>query len=106
MVWKTGKIVIELDKAGVRELLLSDGVGDEIERRGEEVAAAARQRYAALPVGSRDKDSGGATRVPVVVHRGKGRNRSRVNVVGDHPAAQPIEAAHRVLGQAIDAARD
>jgi hypothetical protein len=103
--WQTGKIRVELDVAGVRELLLSDEVGDELARRGRDVAAAADQRYAEIEVGARDAGQPGRQHITTEVHRGEGKNRSRVRVVADHPAAQRVEAAHRVLGQSMDAAR-
>lgn len=103
--WQTGKIRIELDSPGIRELLLSDEVGEELERRGDAVSAAADQSYAAYPVGARDRDGLDGQPLTTSVHRTPGSKRERVTVVADHPSARNIEVKHRVLGTAMDAAR-
>ena len=114
MVWRTGKVRIDLNGEGIRELLISDGVSSEIEGRAEKVSENANTRYAAIGVGVRDakgddpvdsSDSEESTNISTSVHMGTGKTRARARVVADHPAARAVEAKHRVLGQSMDAAR-
>jgi hypothetical protein len=111
MVWKTGKVRIDLNGEGIRELLVSDGVSREIEARAERVSGAANTRYDAIGVGQRDAGAEGVasssdpTNITTSVHMGAGKTRARARVVADHPAARAIEAKHRVLGQSMDAAK-
>jgi hypothetical protein len=108
MTWQTGEIRIELNREGIRALLLSDGVAVDIEQRADRVAEAANRRYEQIDVGARDAGQtvpDSPARVKAKVIMGKGKNRSRARVVAEHPAARAIEAHHRVLGQSTDAAR-
>jgi hypothetical protein len=103
----TGSVEITLNSDGIRERLKSDGVANDIERRAQAVAAAARERYARIAVGPREAGEGpGPHHIPVEVHMGEGPTRARARIVADHPAALVVEMKHRVLGQSIDAARD
>jgi hypothetical protein len=109
---RTSRIRVELNGEGIRELLRSEEVASDLKRRAEHVAEAARGRYAELPVGSRDRVSspgaaaGAPAIIPVTVQGGEHATRAYVRVAGDHPAALAVEAAHRVLGQSVDAAGD
>jgi hypothetical protein len=108
MTWKTGEIRLELNRAGVRDLLLSPEVAVDIERRAGQVTEQANRRYAEIDVGARDAgqtEPGSPARVKAKTVMGKGKNRTRARVVAEHPAARAIEAKHRVLGQSMDAAR-
>lgn len=110
MAWKTGRVRIELNGEGIRELLLSNEVAADLKRRGDAVKAAAEGRYAELPVGARDKGQPDGVKeteiIPVTVTEPSRTNRAAVVISGDHPAAQAVESKHRVLGQSIDAARE
>lgn len=102
--WQTGAIRIELNTEGVRELLRSEPVALDIERRADAVAVAANGRYDAIEVGARDV-KGAKAPIVAVVHMGLGKNRARGRVVAEHPAALNVESRHRVLGASMDAAR-
>ena len=108
VTWQTGEIRIELNRAGIRELLLSPGVAEDIEARAGRVAEAANHRYEQIDVGARDAGQtvpDSPARIKAKVVMGKGKNRARARVVAEHPAARAVEAHHRVLGQSTDAAR-
>lgn len=106
MVWKTGKVRIDLNGEGIRELLVSDGVSSEIQGRAERVSEAANTRYGAIAVGQRDAGAPPeSVEITTSVHMGTGKTRARARVVADHPASRAVEAKHRVLGQSMDAAR-
>lgn len=102
---QTGRVKIEHNPEGIRELLQSDPVAEEIERRAELVRQAAQERYDAIAVGARDKGEKPGDPVEVTVTMVEGTHRARARVAADHPAAAAIEAKHRPLGQSIDAAR-
>lgn len=104
--WQTGTIRIELNGPGIRELLLSEGVASDIERRSDAVTRAANARYAEIPVGPRDKgaEKGTTAHIEAKTIMGLGANRARGRVVAEHPAARAVEATHRVLGSSVDAA--
>jgi hypothetical protein len=101
--WQTGKVRIELNTEGIRELLLSERVSEELEVMGNRVSAAADARYAAIEVGARDV-AGVPGHITTKVIVGRGERRARIRVVAEHPAARAVEARDRVLGQAMDAA--
>jgi hypothetical protein len=75
------------DHAGIGELLRSQGVQDDLKARAERVAAAARAE----------------TDMPILVDNMTGK-RARYRIVAHHPKALRVEAKHRLLGRAIDAA--
>lgn len=77
---------LELNLAGVRELLRSDGVRADLERRARAIAAAAGDGHR--------------------VESGLGRNRARAVVITESVAAKRAEAESRNLTSAIDAGRD
>jgi hypothetical protein len=95
---------VDLDHTGMRELLRSPGVQDEMHRRAEKVAAAARH---IAPVGpdSRTGDVG-TYRDSIDVEDDPNSGRARAKVVARDWKAHIIEAEHRVLGRALDAAGD
>jgi hypothetical protein len=108
MTWQTGAIRIELNREGIRELLLSPEVAVDIEQRAGRVAEAANRRYEQIDVGARDAgqtEPDAPAHIKAKVIMGKGKNRTRARVVAEHPAARAVEAHHRVLGQSMDAAR-
>lgn len=87
---------------GMVELLLSAGVRADLERRANAVKGAAESDA------SWDRQVSGVPgdeSIPyrVVVERHGDRNVAQVRA--NHPAALAVEAKHRVLGRAIDAAR-
>lgn len=86
-----GKTTIKFDvrREGIAELLVSEGLNRDIKRRAEAVAAQARANYADMPIVVDDMTT----------------DRVRYRVVGKHPKARAVEAKHRLLGQALDAAR-
>lgn len=104
--WKTGRVRIDLNSEGIRELLKSDGVADEIQRRAELVAAHATGLYSAHLVGSREAGENMPDEtIKAEVFMGEGAVRARARVVAEHPAAPAVEAKYRVLGASMDAAR-
>lgn len=80
-------------RAGLRELLKSDGVRTDLEARARRVAAAARARGD----GVLDHGEGG-----IVADSYTGRSRAGATVLG---VPMDVEARDRVLGASIDAAR-
>lgn len=76
---------VEINRAAVRDLLLSPEVTQELEQRGERIAAAA----------------GDGNEVQTF----RGRNRVRITVRTATPAARHREAASRSLTKALDAGR-
>ncbi|MFF1820393.1 hypothetical protein ACFVWG_24015 [Kribbella sp. NPDC058245] len=92
-------IRIELNRAGVGELLKSEAVQQMLNRKAEAVAAAARSRAPMV-----DGDPGKIP-LPIETRADPTPTRARAIVEADHPAALAIEAKHRLLGGALDAAR-
>ncbi|MFE5021400.1 hypothetical protein [Streptomyces sp. NPDC056690] len=82
-----------VNRAGLRELLKSDGVRADLEARARRVATAARARGD----GVLDRGEGG-----IVADSYTGRSRAGATVIG---VPMDIEARDRVLGASIDAAR-
>jgi hypothetical protein len=88
--------------AGMVELLLSPGVKADLERRANAV------RDAAEADGSWDRQVSGVPgdeSIPYRVRVERHGDRNVAQVSGEHPASLAVEAKHRVLGRAIDAAR-
>jgi hypothetical protein len=82
-------IRFKVNRAGIRDLLKSEGVKADLKARAERVAAAARAQ----------------TDMPIKVEGAHGRIRARYHVVADAPEARAVEAKTRLLGRAMDAAR-
>lgn len=78
-------VVIKLNKAGMRELLRSTGVQQDMERRARQIAAAAGDGMA--------------------VESEIGPNRARAEVRTDTFEAMHAEATSRSLSSAVDAGR-
>lgn len=88
--------------AGMVELLLSPAVRADLERRANAV------RDAAESDGSWDQQVSGAPgdeTIPYRVRVERHGERNVAMVAANHPSALAVEAKHRVLGRAIDAAR-
>jgi hypothetical protein len=89
------------NRRGLVKLRASREVDEMLERRADRVAAVAQAGYTAALAGS--------PITPVVevlqVDSDTNEPRARVAVIARHPAAIRIEARHRILGGAIDAAR-
>ena len=90
------------NSAGMVELLMSAGIAGELKRRTNAVKNAA------------ESDSGwdravsgvpGDETITYRVHMEQHGDRNVARISADHPAALAVEAKHRVLGRAIDAAR-
>lgn len=92
-------IRIELDRAGVGDLLRSEDVQQMLNTKAERVADAARGR------GIRVEGDPGDTPLPVTVRRSPSGSRARAQVVIDHPSGLAVEAKHRLLVGSLDAAR-
>jgi hypothetical protein len=93
---KVSSVRIEMDFAGIGDLLASAEVQADIDRRAEAVADAARNRGVTV-----ESDN---VPVPVVV-TSAGKKRARALVTLDHPAGLAVEAKHRLLVGSLDAAR-
>lgn len=94
------KVRFKLNRKGIREVLTRAETQEMLHAKGEAVAEAVRAR------GIRVEGAPGGTALPVTV-RTSGRGiRARTYVVLDHPSGLAVESKHRVLGGAIDAARD
>ena len=89
------RVRVQLNDAGMRELLCSPEVEADLAERAARVAAAA----AALG----HQPHSGTVEYRAEVSRGK--NRARARVIADHPGALGLEERYRTLGTAIDAAR-
>ena len=86
--------------AGLRELLTSREVAADLDRRGQAVAAAARSQGVMV-----EGEEPGNIALPIEVHTDTTGPRARTTVVAAHPAGLAVEAKHRLLGGALDAAR-
>lgn len=90
------------NSAGMVALLLSPGVKAHLEGLANAVRDAAEsdaswdQQVSGEP---------GTETIPYRVRVERHGDRNVAQVSGDHPAALAVEAKHRVLGRAIDAAR-
>jgi hypothetical protein len=85
---------VVLHGLGMRELLRSKGVQNELMRRARLVAAAAE----AIGVPPHEGD------VDYHAEASMGSSRARALVIADHPGALGQEEKYRTLGSAIDAA--
>jgi hypothetical protein len=90
---------LKVDPDGLRELLTSREVAEDLDRRGQAVAAAARHQGVTV------EGEPGKVPLPIVVHTETTGSRARTTVVADHPSGLAVEAKHRLLGGALDAAR-
>lgn len=93
-------IRIEMNRAGVGDLLRSDAVQQMLNRKAAAVAAAASSR-APMVDGQPGKEKLPVTSRPAT----STSTRARAIVEADHPAALAVEAKHRLLVGALDAAR-
>ena len=84
-------VKVVLNRKGVRELLTSQEVTDDLKRRGDAIS----ERAGAY--------TGGAQHYAVEAHRG--RQRSRVGIITATEDAMIDEAYHRTLTSALDAGR-
>ena len=89
------RIRVQLNHAGMAELLVSPEVEADLFARVARVAAAA--------AGAGHQPHSGTVEYRAQVSRGK--KRVRALVIADHPGALGLEARYRTLGTAIDAAR-
>lgn len=84
---------LELNSAGIRELLLSGPIQGAVTAKANEVAGRARSRGLQLSDG---------TDVPIEVREGSSEStRSRASVWIDHPAGLEVEAKDRLLGGSL-----
>lgn len=90
---------VDINPDGIRELLRSADVEADITRRAEAVASAARSQNI------RVSGEPGADELPINVRVHRGPNRVSARVAVDHPAGLAVEAKHRLLGRALDAAQ-
>lgn len=92
-------IRFEPNDAGVAELLNSAGVHADINRRGEAMRAAAESAASGILVEGEPGDE------PVSVEGEMGGDsRARYTLAITHPSGLAVEAKHRILGGALDAA--
>lgn len=87
-------VEVRLNRAGMRELLRSEGVEKELMARARRVAAAAEASAVPPHEGSVDYYAVAST----------SSSRARALVIADHPGALGQEEKYRILGSAIDAA--
>jgi hypothetical protein len=91
----------KLHSRGAQALLRSDGVRAELQRRADAVRAVAEPQWQAATAGI-----GGLDPVRVIADTSVGSGRAFATVIAIHPASLRIEQDRRILGGAIDAARD
>lgn len=92
-------MTLKLNGRGIRDLLRSQEVRRDLERRAER--AAGRVRSAGIMVNGEP----GTDPLPVSVTSDIGPGRARAQVAITHPAGMAVEAKHRILGSSVDAAR-
>ncbi len=90
------RLSLRLRRRGVVDLLQGSGTRDEMERRAKAVAREAQSRAPVVTGEYRDS-------IVAVVEPRSDRNVGRV--YAQVPYAAVVEAKHRTLGRAIDAAR-
>lgn len=106
MAWQTGRIKIDLNGDGIREMLKSAEVQDMLDGSADRIADAANAKYNALTVGARKPGERADTTIRAERRSpAKTATRGRSRVVADHPAALAVEGKHRVLGSSTDAGR-
>jgi hypothetical protein len=91
---------VKLDRRGMRDLLRSEGVQDDLGRRTAAVAGQVSE------AGIRVEGVPGRIPLPVTVDVRAGHGRARARVILAHPAGLAVEAKHGILTASIDAARD
>ena len=91
---------VRLNRREMRKLLRSEGVQGVLGRKGAAVGAAVQA------AGIRVEGMPGKIPLPVTVEVTAGKGRARASVILNHPSGLAVESKHRVLGRAIDAARD
>jgi hypothetical protein len=92
------QVRIDVDYDGIVDLLNSSGVADDLRRRAEQVADAARSRAPMVD------GTPGDVPLPIEVVDAS-TERARFLVVADHAAGLAVEAKHRLLVGSLDAAR-
>jgi hypothetical protein len=100
---RVSSVRIELNREGIRELLTDPDTQQMLNRLAEQVADAAASR--APLVGEGLDNSGPGEILPINVVSAGGHSRARALVIADHWAGVAVEAKHRLLGTALDAAR-
>lgn len=90
---------IELDRAGVGELLASAEMQQLLTAKAEAVAESARSK------GILVEGKPGDVALPIVVRSNPTGTRARATVTIDHPSGLAVEAKHRLLVGSLDAAR-
>jgi len=100
---RVSSVRIELNHAGIRALLVDPDVQQYLNSLGEQVADAAASR--APIVGEGLDNEGPGIPLPINVVSAGGSTRARTMVIADHWAGLAVEAKHRLLGGALDAAR-
>lgn len=90
---------IEMDYAGVGELLRSSGVQNDLNDRARQVADAAGSRGVTV------EGENGPEAVPITTVEAGSSKRARALVVTDHPAGLAIESKYRLLVGSIEAAK-
>lgn len=91
----------KLNSRGARALLRSDGVRADLQRRAEAVKAVAEPQWEAATADIHTEEP-----VRVIADSYTGSGRAGATVIAIHPASLRIEQDRRILGGAIDAARD
>lgn len=97
------QIRVELNHEWFREFLVGREIREELQRRADAVQqrAQADPAFDQLVSGTPGDES-----LPYVAKVERHGDRAVGIVAGEHPAAMNVEAKHRVLGRAIDAAAD
>lgn len=90
-----------LNSRGAKALLRSDGVRAELQRRADAVRSVAEPQWQAATADSHVPEP-----VRVIADSYTGSGRAGATVIAIHPASLAIEQDQRILGGAIDAARD
>ncbi|WP_049566877.1 hypothetical protein [Streptomyces sp. SBT349] len=90
-----------LNSRGAKALLRSDGVREDMQRRADAIKAVAEPQWQAATAGI-----GGLDPVRVIADTSVGSGRAFGTVIAIHPASLRIEQDRRILGGAIDAARN
>jgi hypothetical protein len=90
-----------INSRGARALLRSPGVRAELQRRADSVKAVAEPQFQAATADSHVPDP-----VRVIADTYTGSSRAGATVIAIHPSSLRIERDRRILGGAIDAARN
>lgn len=89
-----------LNRGAARALLRSAEVRAEMQRRADAVKAASESQWQEATAGTAPEP------VRVVADTSTGSGRAFATVIAIHPASLRVERERRILGGAIDAARD